>query len=353
MSDMNEPHQHALGPIRLVSLVVIAYNEEETIGGLLADIAGQDYPHEQIELLFIDSASPDGTKRLFEEFALREKSFANIRVLDNPQKFLPHGCNIALKAYEGDVFIRVDAHARIPADFIRSNVEVLEGGGGEFVCGGSRPTILQQSTPWKEALLLAENSAFGSSPAAYRRKQERCKVESVFHGAYRREVFDTVGLYDERLLRTEDNDMSCRMREAGFHFVFDPIIRSEQFVRSSLRRMLKQKEANGYWVGRTVYVNPGAVSAFHFVPFAFVLALLVSFLMGFALSWLPLIALGALYLLASLVMAIGAITRAQKRTAALLALPLVFLLIHISYGVGTIRGLIVGLFLGKGAPRER
>jgi cellulose synthase/poly-beta-1,6-N-acetylglucosamine synthase-like glycosyltransferase len=338
-------------PIRLVSLVVIAYNEEQTIAGLLGDIAAQDYPHDKVELLFVDSASTDGTKKLFEEFAREEDSFANIRMLDNPARFLPQGCNVALGAYAGDVFVRVDAHARIPADFIRRNVEVLES--GEFACGGVRPTVLQKPTPWGEALLLAENSAFGSSPAAYRRGQERSVVDSVFHGAYRREVFDTVGRYDERLLRTEDNDMSYRIRRAGFHFVLDPAVRSEQFVRSSLRRMVRQKEANGYWIGRMAYIQPGAISLFHLVPLVFVLALLASLAMGLLLSWLPFIILLALYLVADLGMALRAILQASGRSIALLVLPLVFPLIHISYGIGTFRGLIVGLFSEKGAPHSK
>ncbi|MDR1184185.1 MAG: glycosyltransferase family 2 protein [Coriobacteriales bacterium] len=342
------PYANALEPIRLVSLVVIAYNEEQTIEGLLGDIVAQDHPHDRIELLFVDSASTDGTKGLLEEFAHKESSFANIRVLDNPARFLPQGCNVALRAYSGDVFIRVDAHAQIPADFIRRNVEVLES--GESVCGGVRPTVLQKPTSWGEALLLAENSAFGSSPAAYRRGQERSIVGSVFHGAYRREVFDVVGPYDERLLRTEDNDMSYRIHKAGFRIVLDPAIRSEQFVRSSFCRMARQKEANGYWIGRMVYIQPGAISLFHLVPLAFVLALLAFFLMGLLLSWLPFIALVALYLLADLAMALRAIIQASERSVALLVLPFIFPLIHISYGIGTIRGLLVGLFREKGAP---
>jgi GT2 family glycosyltransferase len=340
-------HATSLAPIRLVSLVVIAYNEEQAIAGLLGDIVAQDYPHDKVELLFVDSASTDGTRTLLEEFARKEGSFANVRVLDNPARFLPQGCNVALRAYAGDVFVRVDAHARIPVDFIRRNVEVLES--GESACGGVRPTVLQQPTPWREALLLAENSAFGSSPAAYRRGQERSVADSVFHGAYRREVFDTVGPYDERLLRTEDNDMSYRIRKAGFHIVLDPAIRSEQFVRSSLRRMVRQKEANGYWIGRMAYIQPGAISLFHLVPIAFVLALLAFLLVGLLLSWLPLIALAVLYLAADLGMAIRAILQAPGRTVALLALPFIFPLIHVSYGLGTIRGLIVGLFREKGS----
>jgi glycosyltransferase involved in cell wall biosynthesis len=335
-------------PIQLVSLVVVAHNEEEALGGLLEDIVGQDFPHAQIELLLIDSASTDRTRAVMEGFERSNTSFYRIRVFDNPERFLPHGCNIALKAYEGDAFVRIDAHARIPADFVRSVVAVLED--GEFVCGGSRPTVLKDPTPWRQALLLAENSAFGSSPASYRRAQERSLVSSVFHGAYRREVYDAVGGYDKRLLRTEDNDMSYRIRKAGFSIVFDPSINSRQFVRSSLRRMLKQKEANGYWIGRMAYIQPGAISAFHLVPLVFVLALLAAFLCGLLESWWPLAVLAGAYVLANLGMTARALVQSSERGIAMAALPFVFLAIHVSYGIGTLRGLIGGLFREKGAP---
>ncbi|MDR1183828.1 MAG: glycosyltransferase [Coriobacteriales bacterium] len=328
-------------PVKLISLVVIAYNEEKTIGGLLENIVAQDYPHERIELLLVDSASTDGTKKLFEEFALKESSFAGIRILDNPARFLPHGCNVALRAYAGDVLIRIDAHARVPVDFARRNVEVLEG--GEYVCGGIRPTVLQESTPWGETLLLAENSIFGSSPAAYRRGQERNIVNSIFHGAYRREVFDKVGQYDERLLRTEDNDMSYRIRKAGFRFVRDPAIYSEQFVRSSLRRMLKQKKANGYWIGRTLFISPFCLRIHHLVPALALFIVLALIITGLAFSWIPLLVAVCLYAGADVLITLFSAIRSPKRNMTMLALPLVFVLMHVVYGLGTVQGVLRGL----------
>ena len=329
--------------IELVSLVVVARNEESCLPQILADITAQDHPHSNIELLLIDSnaGANESQRHLMEEFARCEHGFRRVVVLDNPAGYLPQGCNIALAAYEGDVFLRVDAHARIPADFVRRCVEVLDE--GHDVCGGFRPVVVKEPSAWRDTLLAAETSAFGASPARYRRAQQGMEVASVFHGAYRRRVLDAVGGYDERLLRTEDNDMSQRIRAAGFRIWMDPRIRSQQYLRPSLKALLRQKYANGFWVGRTLWLKPKAVSLFHLVPCAFVLALLVGVVLGLCLSWLPLLALCGLYLLADMALSLASVFSAEKPRASMLALPLIFPAMHVSYGAGTLAGLFSGL----------
>ncbi len=336
--------------IELLSLVVVAQNADSVITDLLNDIAMQDFPLDKIELILVDSMSDDNTKQLFNEFSQSQNEFKKVVVLDNPGKFLPHGCNVALKVYKGDVFLRVDAHARIPQDFARKNVEFLET--GQYACGGVRPVVLKKPTAWGKALLLAEESVFGSSPAQYRRglakddsgqkKAHSIEVKSVFRGAYRREVFDEVGLYNEQLKRTEDNDMSYRIRQAGYKIYMDPSIRSEHFLRGSLRQMLAQKAGNGYWVGRTLFVSPKCISTFSYVPLVFVLAITLGAVLGLLLSWYPLIALGCLYAAVAIAVSIKAVVAADSKNIFMLLLPFVFLLMHLAYGVCMFGGIVVG-----------
>lgn len=350
---MTELDSDKVKPIELVSLVVVARNAAATIDALLDDIALQDYPLSKIELILIDSASEDNTKQVFTEFAQEARGFARVLLPDNPEKYLPQGCNVALKAYSGDVFLRVDAHARIPQDFVRKNVEALER--GAYACGGIRPVVLEQSSPWGETLLLAEESLFGSSPAAYRRQgQEQGQtreVKSVFRGAYRREVFDAVGLYNEELRRTEDNDMSYRIRQKGFKILMDPSISSDHFLRGSLSKMLEQKASNGYWVGRTLYISPKCISSFSFVPLLFVLAIIVGLVLGLLLSWYPLIALGCLYAVVALAVSALSIVRAKRKNVSMLLLPLVFFFMHVAYGLGMLFGILAGAARSVGRPK--
>lgn len=321
----------------IVSVAIVAYNEETSLPQLLRDLEMQDYPHDKMEILLIDSMSTDRTWQIMEDFQRTHSDFLRVTLLKNPGKQIPCGNNVALKAYTGDAIIRIDAHATMPPEFIRKNVEVLES--GEYASGGRRPNIIDGDSPWKQMLLAAEQSMFGSSISAARRSTEKFYPKSIFCGMYRREVFDKVGLYNELLPRSEDNDMSERIRRAGFRLCYSPDIVYYQRTRSTLKKMLRQKYLNGYWIGKTMGINPHCFSLYHFVPFAFVIGILLT-----SILWLlghPLLgilmwgAYGALVLLCTVLELIK-----KPWNPAKLLLPVIFLLLHVSYGVGTLVGLI-------------
>lgn len=352
-----------------ITICVIAYNEEETINSILQDILAQDYSHSDMEVLLVDSASTDHTKQQMLKFAARNEQnsgvlhFRRVLVLDNPKRTLPCGWNVALSAYSGEALLKVDAHASIPTDFVRRNVEALKS--GENIVGGQRPNILDFPTPWKETLLLAESSMFGSSIAPYRNNPGKTYVKSMFHAAYRREVFDRIGGFNEDLARTEDNEIHYRMRQAGFKLCFYPDIISYQHIRSSMKRMLRQKYANGYWIGLTSGVCPQCLSLYHFVPFAFVAAILLSaaglFIFGvlgasgilFRITAVLTGLMWGLYgILAVGMSVLAALSAGERRNFSCIALPFLFLMLHLSYGIGTVVGLIKMPSWAKGIKRK-
>ena len=321
----------------IISVCVVAYNEERALPDLLECIKSQDYPHDKIEVVLIDSMSDDTTKTIMKRFSDENKDFKNIQILDNPGKKQAMGWNVAIKNYRGDAILRVDAHASIPFDFVRKNVEVLES--GEFVSGGIRPNIIQEKTSWKETLLLAESSMFGSSAASYRRSEKKSYVKSVFHGAYKREVFDNVGGFDEQLGRTEDNEIHYRIRKAGYKICYSPDIISYQHTRSTLKGMLKQKYGNGYWVALTLKVCPGCLSFYHFVPLCFVIGIIgVSILKAIGYPFFSYLMWGMYWLCAVLMSFIA--VKGQKKNLYQLSLPILFFLLHVSYGIGSLVGML-------------
>ena len=329
----------------LVSFCVIAYNEEDFIQSLLDDIVKQTYPHGKTEIVLINSMSCDKTLQIMENFKLQyEEEFFKISIYQNVKKTQPAAWNIAITNAVGDVIIRVDAHARVPGGFIEKNIKYISG--GEDITGGPRPSIISEENNWQETLLLAETSMFGSGIAAYRRKTQNVQyVDSMFHAAYRKEVFETSGLFNENLIRTEDNELHYRMRKAGYKFCYTPEINSYQYVRSSMPKMLKQKFQNGLWIGVTAYICPKCLSPFHFVPLMFILGILVS--SALACLWSPiLLALfwGA-YWSVNLIMTIFTTINAKKARPIYAALPFLFFLLHLSYGIGTLSGLTLKKFI--------
>ncbi|MCX5783654.1 MAG: glycosyltransferase, partial [Elusimicrobia bacterium] len=194
----------------LVSFIVVARNAEKHLDELLSDILAQDYPKNSTEYLFVDSQSTDCTKLKFERFK-KDNPALKIKILDNPQRILASGWNIALKNSDGEIIVRVDAHSRIEKNFVSKNVETILR--GENIVGGCRISKPHESI-MGHIIYLSSVSKFGSGQAKYRNMNPDQYVDTLAHAAYKRAVFRCVGGYDERLARNQDYDIHCRMRKA-------------------------------------------------------------------------------------------------------------------------------------------
>ena len=331
-----------------VSVGIVALNEEDYLPDMLSCIQDQDYPHQLIQVVLVDSGSEDSTPQIMEDFATRATDFESVILLSNPGKTAPRGWNVFLNAASGEVMVRLDAHARVPNNFLSQIITVLSE--GEAVAGGPRPTITpKNATDWQRVLHTVEESLFGASIAKYRGKSKSDAnvpqyVKSVFHPGYRRSVIDAVGPFNEELTRTEDNDYSYRIRKAGYNIRFDSRIYSEQIIRPSLFAMIRQKYNNGYWIGRTLFVQPGCIEIYHLVPGAFVLAIAAGIALRLRGVRLPLRLLAASYGTADLALSAASLPKVNPPTSKAASLPLIFPALHIAYGIGTWKGIAVGAY---------
>ena len=322
----------------IVSLCMIAYNEAEALDGVLRDFQLQDYPHELIEIVLVDSMSTDATGAKMERFKNTDYGFRNVAVVQCAKKNQAFSWNAALMTATGDVIIRVDAHARIPRNFVSRNVYNLSQ--GEDVVGGGRPNITSDVSSWKLTLLAAEDSLFGSSVASYRRPATQKEyLDSLFHAAYRREVIQKVGGFNENLGRTEDNEFHYRIRKAGYKLCCCPDIISYQHSRNNLKDMIRQKYSNGRWIGLTLSECPGCLSYFHFAPFAFVIMIILCSIIAALGFPILLYTLLIVYGMFDIVNAVGCFTMKNLQPQ-FIFLPIIFPILHVSYGIGTIVGLI-------------
>lgn len=321
----------------LVSIVISAYNEEKYLPDLIEDLKNQTYHKKNIEIIFINAMSTDGTKEIVQKFIKENTEFRSVSLYDNPKKNQASGFNLGIKHSVGDVILKIDAHSKVTENFVSANVALIEQ--GEFVCGGPRPTIVEEKDKWSEVLHLVEENMFGSSIADYRNSFQDRYVSSIFHGMYRREVFQQVGLVDEQLGRTEDNEIHYRIRNHGYQIRYSPSILSYQYIRPTLEKMLYQKYSNGLWIGLTTHVKPQCLSIFHYVPFVFVLSILLSILLV-PFSAVFLLFLTAIYFL--FVAMLTVLTFVKHKNTLLLLMPILLFSIHFSYGFGTILGLIRG-----------
>lgn len=320
-----------------LTIGIVAYNEEDFLPNLLLDMKAQKYPHELIELVLIDSNSTDRTKEIMEEFKKINTEFYSIQILDNTKKSQASGWNVAIRNFTGDVLARIDAHTKVTPEYSEKVMQNIQA--GENVVGGIRPCLIKNNTPWSNVLLQVENSLFGSNINLSRRSQEKKYVKSMFHAAYRKEVFNKVGLFNEQLLRTEDNEFHYRVRKAGYNLCYDPSIITYQFARSDFKRMIKQKYGNGFWIGLTLKICPRCISVYHLVPFVFVLSIVITGILAFQGIWQFTVIMWGLYF----IFALGNTLISGMNSGIYLQsifMPFIFLILHIGYGLGTCKGIL-------------
>ena len=322
----------------LVSVIVGLLNEEKFLPRLIEDFKKQTYDHDEIELIFIDGMSKDSSWKILEDFKNSNHDFYDVVLLKNPKVILSAGMNVGIKAARGECILKVDCHSHITDNFIENNVKIIEE--GEDVCGGPRPNIIENADSFSKTLLLVEENMFGSGIADYRKKTTKKYVSSVFQGMYKKSIFDKIGLLDEKVGRVEDNELHYRIRKNGYKIRYSNDILSYQYTRPTLKRMLKQKYSNGYWIGKVSHIYPKAFSIFHFVPLAFVLAIIFSLCM-IPITSIFIVLLSSIYFLFTILITIMTIIN-NKFNITILLMPIILFLIHVYYGVGTLVGLIKG-----------
>lgn len=317
-----------------VSAMIVVRNEENRIGKCVSSLINQDYPYDRYEVIIIDGESEDGTLQVISDELSKADAAPKLRIIDNPGHILASGWNLGIRAARGKYVIRIDAHAFADTDFLRKNVEVMERMGDAACVGGQMMTLSDTRTG--EIIKEALSNPFGIGGAKFRYAKTAGYVDTVAYGLYRRDVFDKIGFFNEKLIRTQDNDLHRRMRDAGMKFYLDPEICSYYYSRDSYKKLIKQQFNNGKWTMINFLLRPGKMSIRHFVPLLFVLAELGTAVFGlfFHPFWWLTIAGIAAHLMGGLFFA----ARHSKKLSHVLILPLVFLLIHIVYGVGSIAG---------------
>lgn len=325
-------------PLRL-SVIVPIYNEERFIEACVDSLLRQDFPHEQMELLLVDGASTDATPKLLAQLAAAHPGL--IRVLNNPKRIQSSAMNLGAKAARGTYLIRVDAHASYPEDYFSRCIALMEETGAQNV-GCTCRTLGR--TPKGEVIAMLLTSPFGVGGSAFRTGKSGW-VDTVPFGTFRKDDYESIGGFDERLARSEDNEINYRIRKNGGKIYMTNEMEVTYYCRETVGALAKMAYANGKWNIIAAKLCPGSMSLKYFVPLAFVLSLLVMpplCLLHPLFRWLFALEL-ALYLGLSLYFAL----QKTHRPGQLLFLWFLFPAFHIPYGLGSLAG-IFRLFSGGG-----
>jgi glycosyltransferase involved in cell wall biosynthesis len=330
-----------------VSVIIPCRNEEGYIASCLDSILASRYPQDRLEILVADGRSTDRSREIVDRYAAAEPS---VRLLDNPRRTTPAALNVAIRAASGSIIIRMDAHVLYPPDYIPRLVAGLEETGADNV-GGVLEMIPAEDSASARAIALGLSHRFGVGDSLFRTgTRDRREVDTVPFGCFRREVFERVGMFDEDLIRNQDDEFNFRIITRGGRVLLLPDVFCQYFGRRSFGQLSRMYYQYGYFkplvarkVGRVMTVR-------QLIPALFVAGLLVS---AAASLWLPVAreifaAIASAYLLPVLFCSASAAwTHGPRCGTALVA---VFPTLHFSYGIGFLAGIWDHL-LGRNVSR--
>ncbi len=323
-----------MSSIPTVSVIVPCRNERDCIEKFVRSIFAQEPLAGGFEVIVADGMSDDGTREILKRLT---EEYSRLHVVDDPERIVPAGLNSTIRAAHGKIIVRMDVHTDYAPDYIRQCFEVLHETGADNVGG---PWIAEGKGLTGQAIAAAFQSVFAVGGALGHRSDYEGSLDTVYLGCWPIEVFERIGLFDEEMVRSEDDEFNLRLRRAGGKIWQSPRIKSWYHPRESLGSLLQQQVQYGYWKVRVIQKHKIPASVRHLIPGCFVLSLiflaLVSPWSRVALwGW---IGLAGLYLTCNFVASVLTSARAGWRLFPLL--PFVFASYHFGYGYGFLRGLL-------------
>jgi len=337
-----------------VSVVIPVRNEGAFIGRNLEAALAQDYPADKLEILVADGMSEDATREVVLGIAQRldaeramavgdraPRAVARVRLVDNPRRIMPTGTNAAIRRAGGDVIVLLGGHAQLPPDYIRRCVACLietdaDGVSGSLASVGDGPV--------GEAIAAAMSSPFGIGNSDFRTAESGDSprtVDTIPFGAYRRRLFERIGLFNPAMVRHQDYEFNYRARQSGGRLLLLPGLKANYHVRSSLGALWKQYAGYGLWKGRFLRRFPRSIQPRHMIPPLFTLGVVLSGLASlvFPPARLVFALMGGAYL--GFVLLGMATFAARGMWNVVPWLPAVMVCLHFSYGLGIWPGLLM------------
>ncbi len=323
-----------------VAVIIPCRNELNYIEACVQSVLDQDYPADRLHVYVVDGQSDDGTRQLIEQ---EFEANSRVHVLDNPNRTTPYALNIGIQHADADVSIIFGAHAVMQPYYVSGCVALLHEDPRAGCVGGMIENVNENTVAGYISQCMS--SSFGVGNAHFRTGNGSGYVDTVAFGAYRREVFEQVGYFDEALTRNQDDEFNYRVKKGGWEIVLDPEVRSKYFVRGSYGKLARQYYQYGYW---KVYVNvlhATVTTIRQLIPFAFVAYLFGATLLTglwpslLALWWSPLLVYGVLSFAISIQM--------DRSVQGIFMRMWVFFLLHCSYGWGYWRGIAQFVVFGR------
>lgn len=319
----------------LVSVILVVRNEEKHVEQCLRSIEKQFSDFSTWELIVVDGLSTDGTLLVVKTF-LKQKLYKH-RIIENPHKILASGWNIGIESAVGEYVIRPDGHSTLGTNYIKTGINTLKHNPDITAVGGVLSTKAKGF--WGEIIKEALSTRIGVGNSSFRTAKKSSYTDTAVYALYRRNIFEKAGLFNESLIRHQDNEMHQRISAIGGTFFLNVDMKADYYCRDSVPALLSQMFNIGKYLPPVII--RGAASLRHVLPFSFYTILI---------STLVLAALGPIYFLyAGLTMvgiyiatiAVEGVKMAvKKRKLSNLLIITIIPTMHLFYAVGTLVGFL-------------
>jgi glycosyltransferase involved in cell wall biosynthesis len=318
---------------QIVSIVIPCRNEAAHIEAFVRSALAQRAGDARVEVIVADGMSNDGPREILSRLGVEN---SRLRVVENPQRIVSSGLNRAIAQSAGQVIIRMDAHTDYSPEYVAKCLEVLQETGADNVGG---PWVAQGEGYIGRAIAAAFQSPFAVGGARGHDPHYEGTIDTVYLGCWPRNVFTKIGMFDEELVRNQDDELNLRLVRSGGKIWQSPRIQSRYRTRSSLRDLFWQYFQYGYWKVRVIQKHRIPASIRHIIPAGLVSAFVILALAA-PFGFLPAVGLAILtgvYVAGLLTAALA--TAIQTRFSLLLILPAIFCCYHFSYGIGFLKGI--------------
>lgn len=324
----------------VVSIIIPCRNEYDFIIACIQSVLHNNYPHEKIEVIVCDGMSDDGTDELLKTYAEKNRQ---VKILKNEKQTTPYALNLGIKKSTGEVIIILGAHAEMHGNYLNTCISILNEKPDVWCCGGVLKNEAKDETG--EIISLAMTSPFGVGSAHFRTGAKDGYVDTVAFGAYRKEVFSLIGLFDDELTRNQDDEFNYRLTRAGKNIWLATDTSIKYFVRGNWKKLWSQYFQYGYW---KVFVNRKhkmVTTMRQLIPFLFVLFLIAGIISSCFSAILFKMFTGVLIIYACAAFVFAA--RLTNSLSKFLKIVFAFFILHLSYGSGYLKGVIDFFVLRK------
>ena len=314
--------------MKTISVLIPCRNEEKFIGNVLDNVIRQTFFSRVVDIYCLDGLSDDNTQKIIAEYS---DKYQQIHLELNPERIVPFALNKGIKKSKGEIIIRLDAHTEYANDYFEKIIETFETIETD-IAGGPMRAI--GKTNFQKAVAYATSTKMGVGDSSFHNENAKGFVDSVYLGAWKRELFSAVGFFDERMKRNQDDEFHYRAKSMGKKIFLNPEIKSWYYPRNTLRKLFSQYFQYGLYKPLVLKKVKSEVKLRHLIPLAFV----------FYLALMPLLILvfgnyALVPLLIYLILILYFTFASKENFKTKIVIPGIYPVLHSSYGLGFFLGL--------------